>query len=144
MIPSTHVAAAAIVLLLAQDGAPPKAEPEAVSIEAEVLANVKAQPIGPATVEDLDLPAPFLRRVARRVIRSSFEERYRIVLPDAPPDAATPESARPENAPPRPESAPRVPAKSGGVSIGLIAGTLALVGLLLVVVFGRKSGEAPR
>lgn len=62
--------------------------PAPMSVEDEVLANILAQPLGPgqglATVEALALPRPFLRRVADRIIRSSFEERYRAVVADGP------------------------------------------------------------
>lgn len=60
-----------------------------VSIEDEVLGNIRAQTIGPATVADLALPEDFLRRVADRIVRSSYEERFRIVVDEkhtvAPP-----------------------------------------------------------
>ena len=68
--------------------------PTPEEIEAEVLANVKGQPLGEGTVADLALPDDFLRRVADRVVRASFEERYRIVVeaeaPRAPGLAARP------------------------------------------------------
>lgn len=74
------------------------------SVEDEVLGNLRAQPIGgggaePAhTVADLALPEPFLRRVAGRVIRSSYEEHFRAVVADV---AGTPRhpTAPPTKAP---------------------------------------------
>jgi hypothetical protein len=60
--------------------APASGASPAVSIEAEVLGNIRAQTIGPATVADLPLPDDFLRRVADRIVRSSYEERFRIVV----------------------------------------------------------------
>ncbi len=54
------------------------------SAEAQVLANVRAQPVGPATVADLNLPEPFLKRVANRVLQLSFQENFRVVVADAP------------------------------------------------------------
>jgi hypothetical protein len=54
------------------------------SVEAQVLGNVRAQRIGPATVADLHLPDPFLRRVANRVLQLSFQENFRIVVSDIP------------------------------------------------------------
>jgi hypothetical protein len=59
----------------------PAPTPEA--IEREVLDNVRGQAIGLHCVEDLSLPEPFLRRVADRAIRASYEQRYRIVVPDS-------------------------------------------------------------
>jgi hypothetical protein len=64
------------------------AGPQSASVELEVLGNIRAQALGPGTVADLELPEDFLRRVADHVIRQSFEERYRIVVPDAPAAAA--------------------------------------------------------
>ena len=58
------------------------AEPTPEALEAEVLGNVKHQALGPGTVEDLAMPEAFLQRVADRVIRSSYEERYRVVVPE--------------------------------------------------------------
>jgi hypothetical protein len=59
-------------------------EPAPQSIEDEVLGNILAQPggDGPAahTVADLGQPEPFLRRVADRIIRATFEERHRAVV----------------------------------------------------------------
>lgn len=61
-----------------------------VSIEDEVLANLRRQPLrvpsssgGAGTVADLNLPLDFLRRVADRVIQASFRERHRIVVGEA-------------------------------------------------------------
>lgn len=51
-----------------------------------MLENVRNQPLGDGTVADLALPEEFLRRVADRIVRSSYEERYRIIVkdPEAP------------------------------------------------------------
>jgi len=53
------------------------------SMEEQVLRNLREQPVGAHTLADFHLPEPYLRRVADRVIRSAFEERFRIVVPDA-------------------------------------------------------------
>lgn len=71
-------------------------------VEREVMENIRRQPLGRGTVDDLNLPDEFLRRCADRIIRQTYEERYRAVLPDgttlvkAPPGEA--------------DSAPNVPA----------------------------------
>jgi hypothetical protein len=54
------------------------------SLEEEVVANLKQQKIGSATLADLDLPEEYLKRVAGRILRASFEENFRIVVPDVP------------------------------------------------------------
>lgn len=51
----------------------------------EVRENILGQPLGDGTVADLALPEEFLRRVTDRIVRSSYEERYRIVVEDASP-----------------------------------------------------------
>jgi hypothetical protein len=53
-----------------------------LSIEDEVLGNIRRQPLGrqEGTVADLGLPLEFLRRVADRVIQASFRERWRVVV----------------------------------------------------------------
>jgi hypothetical protein len=51
-------------------------------VQAEVLANVKAQRLGPATVADLGLPETFLGRVAGRIMQTWYHDRFRIVVDD--------------------------------------------------------------
>ena len=68
--------------------------PSPEAIEREVLDNVKHQALGTGTVEDLAMPDAYLRRIADRVIRASYEERYRIVVKEeAPAPATTPRAA---------------------------------------------------
>lgn len=71
----------ALLAALAQEGAPQVPTP--AQLEQEVFENVQHQPLGDGTVEDLALPADFVRRVADRIVRASYEERYRIVVRDA-------------------------------------------------------------
>jgi hypothetical protein len=79
---------------------------DAASPEAEVVANLKHQPIGNATVADLEMPDEYLRRVAGRILRASFEENFRIVVPEekdaANKDAASKDSGPGAQDPPRP------------------------------------------
>jgi hypothetical protein len=62
------------------------------AFEREVQGNILAQPLGAGTVADLIPPPEFLARVARRIIRESFEARFRVVLADGavPPPAPPP------------------------------------------------------
>jgi hypothetical protein len=76
-----------------QDASNAPAEPD-ISVEDEVLANIEHIEIGPVKVQALALPPEYLRRVADRIIQSSFEERFRIVVPDAPPGAAAPDPSQ--------------------------------------------------
>ncbi|GJQ27099.1 MAG: hypothetical protein HBSAPP02_21310 [Phycisphaerae bacterium] len=69
-------------IALGQSGGAARSDAPRVStaIEDEVLENLRGQELGPAAVRDLKLPEPFLRRVADRVIRTTFRERYRVVV----------------------------------------------------------------
>lgn len=46
----------------------------------EILANIRSQPVGALTVAEYDLPEEFLRRAADRILISSFEDEFRIVV----------------------------------------------------------------
>jgi hypothetical protein len=69
----------------------PQLPPTPAEIEMEVRENVLNQPLGDGTVADLALPEEFLSRVADRIVRSSFEERYRIVVKGVEPRNRSPE-----------------------------------------------------
>lgn len=60
-------------------GAPSAAGP---SIEQNLVARLKAQPISQGTAENLGLPDEFLQRVADRIIRMDYQKRFRVVLKD--------------------------------------------------------------
>jgi hypothetical protein len=66
--------------------------------EDEVLASLRAEPCGSGTVADLELPEPYLRRVADRVLRSSYFERFRVIVSDG--QAAEPAPQLPEGSAP--------------------------------------------
>lgn len=87
-----------LIILLAitiHTGAPTQAQPPAAagnnqpsqlatpSVEEEVYGNIVHQPLGDQTLEVLNLPELFLRRAADRVIRSSYQERYHVVVADS-------------------------------------------------------------
>lgn len=74
-----------LALSRAQQDAAAAPEKPAVSIEDEVLGNLEGLQIGPIHVADLALPEDFMRRISDRIIRSSFEDRYRIIVPDPKP-----------------------------------------------------------
>lgn len=69
--------------------------PSVDSLQSEVVENIRGQRIGAATIADLQLPDDFLRRAADRIIRLSYEQRYRVVVAEpttrpAPPPATQP------------------------------------------------------
>lgn len=74
--------------------APAASSPQSLSVEDEVLANVRNQRVGSHTVADFNLPEEFLCRIADRIIRASFYERHRIVVGEQqPPARRAPERA---------------------------------------------------
>lgn len=77
---SAHVLTGCILLFAApQDGSQPPSKLE------EVMANVRAQPLGSGTVDDLALPEDLLRRLSDRILRRSFEDHFRIVVAASAP-----------------------------------------------------------
>jgi len=83
----------ALSLLLAAPCRQEAPAPPQPSVEDEVLANIRNQPLGAGTVADLGLPEEFLRRFADRVIRSSFEDHLRVVVDDSELDPVPPPGA---------------------------------------------------
>jgi hypothetical protein len=80
---------------------------EGLSVEDEVLGNILRQAIGRHSVADLNLPEAFLRREADRIIRSSFEDQYRIVVRD--PAARTLDAHVPAAGTTQPQTQPDTP-----------------------------------
>jgi hypothetical protein len=56
----------------------------------QVLANLRSQPVGNHTAAVYNLPEPFQRVVAERIVRASFEDNFRIVVHDSAPPPAKP------------------------------------------------------
>jgi len=88
----------ALVLFCGVLGACSRSVPPAAHAEDEVLANLRAQPCAGGTVADLELPEPYLRRVADRVLRASYVERFHVIIADGQP--APPAPALPQGSPP--------------------------------------------
>lgn len=103
-----------------------------------MLANIRAQPLGPATVGDLALPDDFLRRFADRVVRASFESNLRLVVSDADPKSVAPGVEAPATGANR--STPPAPRAAEGRATWLYFGAGAC-GLLLIgwLVVRRRS-----
>lgn len=112
-------------LMLAAGTQRPQLPPTPADLEMEVLENIRNQPLGDGTVADLALPEEFLRRVADRIVRSSFEERYRIVVKD--------------EVPPAPETA-GVQART--LWIAILAAAIALLAVGWVSIARRKGAES--
>jgi tetratricopeptide (TPR) repeat protein len=77
-------------LALLETAAELRGDPGALTVEQEVAQNILNQVVGDATLECLGLPADFLRRAADRVIRESFRDRHRRVVPVEPGAAQAP------------------------------------------------------
>jgi hypothetical protein len=115
-----------LVLAIAASLQDQQAPPTPAELEQEVLDNVLGQRLGDGTVADLALPEEFLRRVADRIVRSSFEERYRIVVKSAEDPAAKPAT------PSDPQRKPWIAVATGGLALLAIAWTA----------FARRRGRA--
>lgn len=85
-------------------------EPER-SIEDEVVADVLSQRCGYGTLADLDYPVEYVRRYADRIIRASFERRFRAVIrnPDETPEVEGPPAPPGIRSSSRPASRPVLP-----------------------------------
>lgn len=67
-----------------------------LSVEDEVLGNIRGQRVGPATIADFAQPEAFHRRFADRVILAWYSERFRAIVADPPdPNASTAKPADP-------------------------------------------------
>ncbi len=110
--------------------APRNAVPQPSQLE-EVMANVRAQPLGSGTVDDLALPEDLLRRLSDRILRRSFEDTFRIVVAAPAPNAA---SATLDAAPPT-TSPPTSPFRS-------ILNVLALIAVCILAVLGYFAWRA--
>jgi hypothetical protein len=134
------------------------------ALEDEVVANLKAQKIGSATAADLGFPDEYWRRVAGRVLRSSFEENFRIVVTDEPPSdgsgdaSGDPASKRSSEEPRSSSSSPAqhrsmgsgtAPASEDGSSLPFWLILAAFVGCGVIVVLlaarrAQRSGASDR
>ncbi|MBI5362327.1 MAG: hypothetical protein HZA53_04050 [Planctomycetes bacterium] len=130
---------------------PPPPEEQVPSVMDEVLANIRAQPVGPATVADLALPEPFLRRFADRVILQSFEDNFRVIIADEPdpkhehdapkegPDPSTRTSAPPAQEPSSKGAGPTsAPGFASGKTVRIALGVVGLVLAIAVFLIRRR------
>lgn len=51
----------------------------------EVVRRILREPVGSRTLADFNYPDDYLHRVADRFVRSSFEQRFRMIVPDYRP-----------------------------------------------------------
>lgn len=118
------VAAADISAATAQDAGPP--------LEIEVAREIQNQPVGNNTIEDFALPDEFVRRVADRVVRIQYQNRYRMVYDDE--SEATRDDASDASSTPGTNS-PRWPPMR-------IALFVAVLSLLLIAVWSHRKRRA--
>jgi hypothetical protein len=78
---------AAVTLCVPQGGRAQTSQP---SMQDQVLNNLRNSPVGNHTLEALQLPEDHLRRVADRILRSSYEQQFRVVVPDGRPTTTGP------------------------------------------------------
>lgn len=89
----TWIAAAAVAATAAARPQAPAADSTPAGsdkIVDQVRHNILSQPVGDHTVGHLNLPDEFVSRIAERVIRDSFRDRYRIVVNEAATVASEP------------------------------------------------------
>ena len=53
------------------------------TMQDQVLNNLRQSPVGSHTLDALQLPDDYLRRVADRILRSSYEQQFRVIVPDS-------------------------------------------------------------
>lgn len=111
---------------------------EVERLEREVMDNLRAQPIGKGTVDDLNLPEEFRRRVADRALRVSYEQQFRIVVPDAAPQNAT--TSGPANTPSSPLPAKPATPPSGRV----VWSSGGLITILIIAMAARRKRRKNR
>lgn len=75
---------AAVMIAVCAQAAPCHGQIDAT--QAEVIANIVSQPVGSGTLADFDLPDDFLRRLADRIIQSSYRDHFHRVFRDVPGD----------------------------------------------------------
>lgn len=114
----------------------------------QVIEQLLAQPIGAHRVADLGMPEAYLRRVVDRIIRSSFESRFRIVV--RAEGAGAPEAGivpRPQGDPDSPASA-AAPANDETGGSSLAPWMPIAIGAVVILIVGRlmarRKGDAPR
>lgn len=127
--------------------APTSPDP-AFAIEQEIRANILNQTVGSASVADLGLPDEFVRRFADRVVRSSFEDRYRIVVasapstqPDATPSASTPALTNTPSATPPPTTPATTKQTNAKVELFVIMGGAIVVIILAATAVRRAKSK---
>ncbi len=65
------------------------------SIQDQILNNLRSAPVGRHTLGDLNLPEDYLRRVGDRILRNSYEQQFRVVVPDGSNPTTAPVSMEP-------------------------------------------------
>ncbi len=110
----------------------PAGEPE--QFEREVMEYVRSQPVGKGTVGDLNLSEEFLRRVSDRALRASYEQRFRIVVPDQNQSAVSPSRSVGGTA----TSQPSVPGTAPPTRSRVFWGTGLVIPLVLITVAIRR------
>lgn len=113
------------------------------SIEQDLLTRLKGQPIGQGTLESVDVPDEFLRRVADRIIRMDYQKRYRMVLrSDVAHADSSSHTAEPTTAP---GSTPTTSSHEYPMSIRTLFGVSGGAGLvILIAVVARRRRRKDR
>ncbi len=100
-------------------------------MEDEVFAKLKGQPVGDHTAEALNLPDEFLRRVADRIVRMSYQKQLRMVARAGVASSEDGGAGRPASSA-RPAAADRDPLHSRWIYVIGCVGTA-----LTIILVGR-------
>jgi hypothetical protein len=114
--------------------------PMDLPVEEEVLIRLKGQPVGDHTAEALNLPEDFLRRVADRIVRMSYQNRLRMVVRQGASSSATGGAAQ-SVSPASPVGADRDPMRSPRLYVIGCVGTALTIILVRRVVRRRRAAR---
>lgn len=132
-LPQQTVYIATLLIAVTRHAPAQEPFPDAGPVERDVTTRLKRQRIGTHTLENYALPDTFLRRVADRIIRIDYQDRFRMVYRDDTADtspASGPTAGKVKPSPPEPTS----PRHRGWLlPTGLAAALIASAGIAIVV-----------
>jgi hypothetical protein len=86
-----HLCGIAVAVAMSPSASAQTSQP---SIQEQVLTNLRQSPVGDHTLDALNLPDDYLRRVGDRILRNSYEQQFRVIVPDGS-SATAPSSIEP-------------------------------------------------
>lgn len=99
------------------------------SIQDQILSNLRNAFVGRHTLGDLNLPEDYLRRVGDRILRNSYEQQFRVVVPDGSNANIAPSAAQP----PPIDGLEEIAVPSGSIWQTLVAIAIAVCSLAMII-----------